>query len=393
MEIIARMDKLNPGIAQLSSRVNVGSLTDPVDLPTADDVDYAVIGPETPIAAGFTDFLEASGVPCVAPRRAAAQIETSKSFARLLLSEAAPEANAQFFVAHNQVEVEQAIKELGTNNVVVKPDGLTGGKGVRVFGEHLSSTDEATQYATTLAKKDGIVVIEEKLKGTEFTVQAFVDGTHVYPMPLVRDYKRAYDGDRGPNTGSMGSYSCEDHRLSYVRRREMDSAVSVMERTVAALRIRTGTEYIGIMYGQFMKTDRGVRLIEFNARFGDPEAINVLSILNTSMDDLCRSLIDGKNMRPRFDSLATVCVYLVPEGYPGNDVAKDMPLEFRSALESETYYASVYEKDGKTFTTSSRAIALLGKGESIEKARAQVYRDVSRVTGRLRYRSDIAASV
>jgi len=392
VEIVARMDKLNPGIARLCSKVTVGSLTDPVGLPTGRDVDYAIIGPETPIAAGFVDTLETSGVRCVAPKRAAAQIETSKSFARILLSEAAPEANARFFLAHDQTEVKDAIKELGADNVVVKPDGLTGGKGVKVLGEHLSSIDEATEYATALAKKDGIVIIEEKVRGTEFTVQAFVDGMHVYPMPLVRDYKRAYDGDRGPNTGSMGSYSSEGHRLSYVGRKEMDSAVSVMERAVNAIRIATGTEYVGVLYGQFMKSEQGVRLIEFNARFGDPEAINVLSILSSSMDDLCCSLIDRNLMRPRFESVATVCVYLVPNGYPSTDVAKDSPIDVHSVADSETYYASVYEKNGKVFTTSSRAVALLGKGSSINDARARVYRDASLVKGHLRYRSDIAES-
>ncbi|MHA1741225.1 MAG: phosphoribosylamine--glycine ligase, partial [Candidatus Thorarchaeota archaeon] len=202
VELVARMSRNNPGIAGISREVSIGPLEDFASYPSLDGVDYAVIGPEAPLAAGVVDFLESRGVPCVGPNKTAARIETSKVFARQLLSDVAPGANPQFGVARSRADIMDLIEALGLENTVVKPDGLTGGKGVKIFGEHLASKDEVIDYANSLIAKDGAVVLEQKLSGIEFTVQTLVDGHRLVPMPLVRDYKRAYDKDTGPNTGS-----------------------------------------------------------------------------------------------------------------------------------------------------------------------------------------------
>ena len=393
VDIITRMNRNNPGIARLARNVSLGPLDDFDSYPALSGIDYAIIGPEAPLAAGVVDFLEQQGVPCIGPRARPAQIETSKVFARELLDEVAPQANPAFGIARSSGDTESLIARIGLRNVVVKPDGLTGGKGVKIFGEHLRSKEEVVAYAESLIAKEGAVVIEQRLEGIEFTVQAFVDGTHIEPMPLVRDYKRAYDGDKGPNTGSMGSYSQRDHGLSYLERGDLDAALSVMRNVVSGLRERTGFAYRGILYGQFMKTSDDIKVIEFNARFGDPEAMNVLTLMTSSFDEVCQSMIDGHLKRPEFGKAATVCVYVVPEGYPGPDVVRDAEIKIGSNLESHIYYASVYEKEGAIFTTGSRALGILATGETVTEARQKVYADVGKVSGRVRFRTDIAEGI
>ncbi|MHA1863722.1 MAG: phosphoribosylamine--glycine ligase, partial [Candidatus Thorarchaeota archaeon] len=335
-------------------------------------------------------FITSQGVPCIAPSKAAALIETSKSFARIVIDQTAPKANPKFKVARSVDDLRRFEKKIGVENMVVKPNGLTGGKGVKIFGEHLNSRDELERYAIDLLIETGVVVLEEKLEGTEFTLQAFSDGERLEFMPLVRDYKRAYDGDIGPNTGSMGSFSTPDHGLPYVTPEDLESAKEIMNATLIGIKRKAGSIFKGILYGQFMKTDSGIKVIEFNARFGDPEAMNVLSVLSTSMDEICQGIIDGNLGQVQFENKATVCVYVVPEGYPGPDVVKDSPLDLSVATTAELYHASVYEKDGQILTTGSRAIGVLGKADTVAQAREIAYSNASRIKGKVRFRSDIA---
>ncbi|MHA1770568.1 MAG: phosphoribosylamine--glycine ligase [Candidatus Thorarchaeota archaeon] len=393
VEIVSRMSRNNPGIAQLSTEVSIGPLEAFGSYPDLRGIDYAVIGPEAPLAVGVVDYLEERGVPCVGPAKAPAQIEVSKVFARTLLNEVAPHANPEFGIARSLLEIDDIVTRIGQENIVIKPDGLTGGKGVKIFGEHLHSLDDIKSYAQELIAKDGAVLIEERLRGTEFTMQTFVDGERLELMPLVRDYKRAFDGDRGPNTGSMGSYSQADHRLSYLEEADIDAALSIMRTTVQGLKEKTGSRYKGILYGQFMKTKSGVKVIEFNARFGDPEAMNVLTLLSSSMDDVCQSIVDGHVTRPTFEQVSTVCVYVVPEGYPGPDVVRDAVLTISEGIRSHIYYASVYEDAGKVYTTGSRALGVLATGKTVAEAREQAYADVQKISGRVRFRRDIADGI
>jgi len=390
VEIHAHMERKNPGIAKLCKEFTIGSTTEPKKFPDLFGFDYAIVGPEAPLEVGISDFLVSQGVPCVAPTKAASLIETSKSFARIVIDQMTPEANPQFKVTRSVDDLRRFEKKIGVENIVVKPNGLTGGKGVKIFGEHLHSRDELERYVTDLLMMTGVVVLEEKLEGTEFTLQAFSDGTRLEFMPLVRDYKRAYDGDTGPNTGSMGSLSMPDHRLPYVTAEEYQSAKDIMDATLEGIKKKSGSIYKGILYGQFMKTDSGIKVIEFNARFGDPEAMNVLSILTSSMDEICQGIIDGNLGQVQFENKATVCVYVVPEGYPGPDVVKDSPLDLSVATTAQLYHASVYEENGNILTTGSRAIGVLGKGDSLAEARELAYANASRIKGQVRFRSDIA---
>jgi phosphoribosylamine--glycine ligase len=390
VELIAHMDRLNPGIVSLAKKVSLNTILDFRKLPDLAGIDYAFIGPEAPLASGVSDFLISQGVPCVAPGKNAAKIETSKSFARRIIQATTPEANPKYSIVRSLDDLRKFEESIGFENLVVKPDGLTGGKGVKIFGEHLHTRTELEKYAVGELSSNGVVVLEEKLKGVEFTVQSFVDGSRLVTMPLVRDYKRAFDQDKGPNTGSMGSYSTENHGLPYVSSEDLSTAKSIMKATIEQIKKITNSAYKGILYGQFMKTESGIKVIEYNARFGDPEALNVLSILNSSMDVICQQIIDGRLSNAFFDKLATVCVYVVPEGYPGPEVIKDSPIDTSVATTAELYYASVYQKDRQIMTTGSRAVGVLGKGATVAQARNIAYANASRIKGRVRFRSDIA---
>ncbi|MFX1484868.1 MAG: phosphoribosylamine--glycine ligase [Promethearchaeota archaeon] len=393
VDIHAHMERKNPGIAKLAQKVSIGPLSDALRLSDLIGIDYGFIGPEAALAAGFTDFLMNQGIPCVGPTKAAAMIETSKSFARRLLQNTYPDANPRFVIARSLDEYREFVKKVGLENIVVKPDGLTGGKGVKIFGEHLHSQEDVEKYVSSELWNKGVVVLEEKLLGHEFTVQAFVDGNRLETMPLVRDYKRAFDQDKGPNTGSMGSYSREDHNLDYVTDEDLINAKLIMQTTVEQIKKNTKSEYKGVLYGQFIKTESGIKVIEYNARFGDPEAMNVLSILRKPMDEICWNIIDGNLGSVEFEKKATVCVYVVPEGYPGPDVVTDSPIDMSVASSANIYFASVYEQDGQVLTTGSRAIGVLGKGDTVAQAREIAYINSARIKGKVRYRTDIAKDV
>ena len=387
LELVAAMSRLNPGIAALSKRVEVFDTDDPAEYGRFRDVDLAFVGPEAPLASGVSDRLWELGVPVVGARKALARLEWSKAYTRQVVQEHGIPGNPEFAICRSAEEVDAFLKE--HEEVAVKPDVLTGGKGVKVTGDHLNSVEEARGYALERVKQDGMVVIEEKLKGREFTLQAFTDGKRVEVMPLVRDFKRAYDGDRGPNTGSMGSFSCPDHGMPDLPLEAVDEGIEIMERTVEALSGSVGL-YQGVLYGGFMKTENGVYLIEYNARFGDPEAINVLALLETPLTEVGYGVVEGRLPETRFAEEATVCVYLTPEGYPVNPL-RDQIIEVGETRHSEVYYASVYDDNGVVKTTGSRSVALLGRGGTVSEAREKVYADVGNIKGRLHYRTDIAA--
>ena len=387
VRIFSVMARNNPGIARLAERVlleNETNIPEIVRFATENALDVAVIGPEAPLEAGVVDRLEAAGIPCVGPTRAAAQIETDKAFCRRLMERHGIAGCPEYRVCHDPEEARRFI-ETYDGDLAIKPIGLTGGKGVRIMGEHLDAAG-AIEYVRELG---GDVVLEERLLGEEFTLQAFVDGEHLVPMPLVQDHKRAYEGDVGPNTGGMGSYSMPDHMLPFVTRSNYENALRIMEDTVAAMRDE-GTPYRGILYGQFMNTRDGPRVIEFNARFGDPEAMNVLSLLESDFSAIVRHIIKG-DLSPshvRFANQATVCKYLVPEGYPAAPVTH-APLTIGDSGDALLYYANVEEQDGTLYTRRSRTLAFVGRGETLDEAETIAETAASSVSGRVFHRRDI----
>ncbi|KDE56157.1 phosphoribosylamine--glycine ligase [Methanoculleus sp. MH98A] len=386
-KIFSVMARKNPGIARLAERVLLEKETNIEKiLPFATNcgVDAAVIGPEAPLEAGIVDHLETAGIPSLGPTRAAARIETDKAFCRRLMERHGIAGCPEYRVCRDPEEARRFIESYD-GDLAVKPIGLTGGKGVRIMGEHVDVAG-AVEYAREIG---GSVVLEERLVGEEFTLQAFVDGEHLVPMPLVQDHKRAYEGDVGPNTGGMGSYSLEDHMLPFVSRRDYEKALRIMTDTVAAMRAE-GTPYRGILYGQFMNTREGPKVIEFNARFGDPEAMNVLSLLESDFAGIVGHIIAG-DLAPshvRFANKATVCKYLVPEGYPEAPRANE-PLTLGDYGDALLYYASVEEQNGTLHTLTSRTLAFVGRGETLEEAEAIAEKAASSVSGSVFHRRDI----
>jgi phosphoribosylamine--glycine ligase len=389
LEITAAMARLNPGIAALCQNIDIMNLNKLENYAKYENMDIAFIGPEAPLAEGVVNYLEELGVPTVGAVKETAKLEWSKAYARQILSENDIRGNPAYKICKTINEVRNFLDN--NPEVAVKPDVLTGGKGVKVTGQHLMNRFEAEAYAAQRIREDGLVVLEKKLLGTEFTLQAFSDGKNLKFMPLVRDYKRAYDNDEGPNTGSMGSFSCEDHGMPDLSYETVEKGKKIMQKTIEAMR-KTVEPYKGILYGGFMVTEEDTYLLEYNCRFGDPEAINVLRLLDYPLTKIGYGIIDGQLPNFSFERKATVCVYIVPEGYPLTPL-RDQPIKLKKDIKSEIYYASVYDDKGIIKTTSSRAIALLGKGRTVNEARVKVYTDVDKVSGRLHYRTDIATNI
>jgi len=370
-----------------------------------DRPDFVVVGPEEPLEYGVVNELHKIGVPSVGPTKSLARLESSKAFTRELVREYGISGNPEYQVFKSSSSVLKEIRQYLDHLVdekggfVIKPDGLTGGKGVKVSDVHLFSTDEAVAYCQeTLAAQHSAVIVEEKLEGEEFSFQSFSDGFHVKHMVVVQDHKRAGEGDSGPNTGGMGSYTCPDHSLPFLRSEHIEQAKSINAAVVDALYKKTGERYKGILYGGFMVTQDGIRLIEYNARFGDPEALNVLSILKTDFAEICEAIVTGTlgRLTVEFEHLATVCKYVVPLGYPDSQIKGD--LIDLSAVSSnqggrlERYFAAVNERDDGVYLTGSRAVAFVGIGKDLEEAENIAETAASAVRGPVFHRRDIGTN-
>jgi len=393
----AFMSFKNAGLEDLSEgRIKIHSETDfkeIIEFCKEKKIDFVVIGPEAPLVIGIVDAIQKHHIPCIGPSIEAAQLEGSKIFTRELLEKYKIGSNIKSKVFSSIDGVESYLNEVGDENIVVKPDGLTGGKGVKVYGDHLFSREDILEYCREIVLTKSPFIIEEKCYGEEFTLQTFVDGKNVIGTPIVQDHKRAFENDTGPNTGGMGSYSMNDHLMPFISQEDVNEALEDMKKVIAATKAETGVEYKGILYGGFMKTAKGLKLIEFNSRFGDPEAMNVLPLLNGNFIDICWSIINGtlsKNFN--FENQATVCKYLAPEGYPVNpkkDQLIKIDREKLNTIGAKYYYASVYRENNNIFTTSSRAMGILGIADDLQKAEKIAEEGVKCVQGQLFHRRDI----
>ena len=251
-------------------------------------------------------------------------------------------------------------------------------------------------YALEVIRDDGRVLIEERLHGEEFSLMAFSDGAKLVRMPLVQDFKLAYEGDSGPMTGGMGAYSCSNHSLPFTNAAERTVAMDVLWRIVAAAQEDNDAPYRGFIYGQFMLTAGGPKVIEINARLGDPEAMNVLRLLDADLVDISHQMLTHLEDAIAFRPVATVVKYLVPEGYPANPkVGQRISVDEEAVVESggELYYASVRFDGRAIYTTGSRALAVLCAASSVAEAEARVENIVRGIEpGHLYHRSDIAGA-
>ncbi|OLT32554.1 phosphoribosylamine--glycine ligase [Actinomadura sp. CNU-125] len=377
----------NPGTAEIADNHQL----DPADPAAVTElaarlrVELVVVGPEAPLVAGVGDALRAAGVPCFGPDREAARIEGSKAFAKEIMSAAGvPTADAR--VCGSRAEAEAALDAFGPP-YVVKDDGLAAGKGVVV------TEDRAAALAHAEACER--VVIEEFLDGPEVSLFALCDGRHAVPLPPAQDFKRALDGDAGPNTGGMGAYT----PLPWAPDGLVDEVMStVVQPTLDELR-RRETPYVGVLYAGLALTSRGVRVVEFNARFGDPETQVVLDRLATPIATLLQACAIGgldPDLRPEWHPGAAVTVVVAAEGYPASPTKGDEITGLAEADAVDGAYVlqagtKLDMSDGRLVASGGRVLSVVGTGADLAQARAAAYRAVSEIGLRgSHHRTDIA---
>ncbi len=395
--LFAFMKANNPGIASLSHKTMQGSYSDLgaiTGFAQLHKIDFAVIGPEDPLNNGVVDALAACDIESVGPTKSLARLETSKSFTRNLVSKYNIPGNPRFKVFTTIDGVEAFLNEL--ESIVLKPDGLTGGKGVLVQGDHFATKEKALKLCKHILSDSSSLIVEEKFDGEEFSLQCLCDGKMVVSTPLVQDHKRRFDGDRGPNTGGMGSYSLPDHSMPFLKPQDLQDGLDITRQIAAALLKETGSPYKGVMYGGFIATKDGVKLLEYNARFGDPEAMNILPLLKTDFVQICRHIIAGTldKLKIEFEQKATVCKYVVPKGYglPSDhpDAASSRAkIEVGDVGKARLYYSSVDKKEDGLYLSSSRAIGIVGIADTLEKAEKIAQDGVKAIKGPVAYRIDI----
>jgi phosphoribosylamine--glycine ligase len=325
-------------------------------------------------------------------------LESSKTFTRELLREYGIPGSPAYRSFSDENGLEDFLDTL-PSGFVIKPDGLTGGKGVKVMGDHFASREEGKHIIRELLAEGSQVLIEEKLIGQEFSLMSFCDGAHFLHMPAVQDHKRAYDGDAGPNTGGMGTYTMPNGSLPFLNDSDIAAARSINEAVGRALGQKCGRSYCGVLFGGFMATRDGIKLIEYNARLGDPEAMNVLSLLpgrdeGVGLLQICESMLAGllHEVNIRWKARATVCKYAVPEGYPDSPL-KGLPLDVSEVDQEKVrlYYASVEERDGVLLLAGSRAIAVLAMHENVYEAARIAEEEICKIKGPVFHRRDIGS--
>jgi phosphoribosylamine--glycine ligase len=382
-------------------------------------IDFVMVGPEKPIIDGVRDLLEErTGIPTICPKKEYA-IEASKVQQRQLFQEIVPDANPRFKVfdprdypSTNAVkkDVYSWLDELG-DQAVVKPDKPTAGKGVGVWGDHFTTREQLFEHFMSNFQY-GTVIIEEKVDGEESSFMAFSDGKHLAALPDTRDHKRAFDDDRGPNTGGMGSYKNKIDQLPFMMKADRENELAVAQKIFKewTAKMPDSSAVRGVpLYLAFMHTRSGLKILENNSRPGDPEIINILPVLKDDFVDVCFSMIDGSLRRVEVQKVATVLTYKVPPSYGGyadvfpekvNRAEVGTPVDLSAAYALSTtngdrirvYPASMETRDDKVYALKSRVVGVLGVGDSIEEAREISLEGVNAIKGgALWNRTDIAS--
>lgn len=360
----------NPGIQTIAKAAVNGSMRDihsMQDFFKEHQVELVVIGPEVPLMAGASDALRKLGMKVVGPSSAQARLEGDKVFMRDLLLRRVKRGSPRWQEVHDIPSARCFIEEVG--QVAVKPVGLTGGKGVSVMGVHYHTIEEALDKVQIALHEDGVVLLEERLIGEEFSRIAFVSDGRIVPMPVAQDFKYAFDGDQGGMTGGMGAYTMADGSMPFLTPDDLREADSILQLTLDAIQTESDEGYRGFLYGQFIATAKGVRVIEFNVRLGDPEAINLMTLFESDAVAFLADLAEGilQQNCAFFSKQASVSKYLVPAAYPqsGNEHVP-VGLNERKIEQAgfSLMYASIIEKAGSLETLGSRALAIVGVGET-----------------------------
>ena len=378
----------NAGIAALAECVAIKDteVEKLLEFAKANEVDLTVVGPEAALAVGIVDRFREEGLKIFGPTKAAAQLEASKDFAkRLMFKYDVPTAGYETFT---DFDAALAYVKKGTLPTVLKYDGLAAGKGV-VIATTMEEA-EATLRDMLLDTKfgEGRVVIEEFLTGEEFSLMCFVAGNKICAMPVAQDHKRAYDNDEGPNTGGMGAYT----ELPFVTEEDHAYAMENIMQRVADAMVAEGTPFTGVLYGGLMKTPNGIKVIEFNARFGDPETEVVLPRLKSDAIDVFMAVASNKQPRAEWSEGATLGIVLASKGYPG-DYAKGYAIRgMENVKESKIYHMGTAMKDGELVTNGGRVMIVVAEAPTLREAQQKAEADVARIEcDNLFHRTDIGA--
>ena len=375
----------NAGIARQAECVPIGDteVERLRDFAVAHAVDLTVVGPESALAAGVVDAFKAAGLRIFGPTKAAARIESSKEFAKELMAKyGIPTAGFRAFTDYAEAKAYVAARPLPA---VLKYDGLAAGKGV-VIAETMEEADAALRDMLLDDKFGaGKVVVEDFLTGPEFSLLCFVSGRKVWPMVLAQDHKRAYDGDEGPNTGGMGAYS----PLPFVTAEDERYTLERIMRPVAEAMAAEGVPFEGVLYGGLMKTPQGIKVIEFNARFGDPETEVVLPRLKSDIVDIFCAVADGGEASPEWHDFATLGIVLASKGYPGA-YEKGHAIGGLDRVEGTVYHMGTRTEGDRVVTAGGRVLFVVGKGATLAEARERALADVARIEcDNLFHRNDI----
>jgi phosphoribosylamine---glycine ligase len=387
-EVHAFVGHENPSIVEYAERSGgthrVGDVCDPEAVAAfarARDIELAMVSADEPLRAGVVDALLAQGTSAVGPTSAGAEIEWNKTYARRLLAEVAPDALPAMRVIQERRDIDAAMDFFGSRPVAVKPSGLTGGKGVKVMGPHLADHGQARDYALELLAKGGLdetVLIEERIEGAEFTIQAISDGRTVVFPNATYDFPYRYDGDTGPGTGGMGSLSTASPTLPFMTSADYERACAITGAIIERL-ARDGRHFNGVMNAGFFATADGVKVIEFNARFGDPECMNIMSLFEGSWTEVMQR-IAARDLQAADVPLrkeASLVLYLVSPDYAlgsGPPYGFLLDREQIEAAGCHVFFSSavaVGEREYRTVGTS-RVVALATTAPTLEQARARV---------------------
>ena len=377
----------NAGIAQLAECVAIKDteVDKLLEFAKANAIDLTVVGPEAALAAGVVDAFRAAGLKIFGPTKAAAEIEASKDFAkRLMVKYDVPTAAYETF---SDFDAALAYVKKGSLPTVLKYDGLAAGKGVVIATtmEEAEATLRDMLLDTRFGK--GSVVIEEFLTGEEFSLMCFVAGNKICAMPVAQDHKRAYDNDEGPNTGGMGAYT----ELPFISEEDHAYAMEKIMQRVADAMVAEGTPFTGVLYGGLMKTPNGIKVIEFNARFGDPETEVVLPRLKSDAIDVFMAVASNEQPAAEWSEGATLGIVLASKGYPG-DYTKGYVIRGVERVESKVYHMGTAMKDGELVTNGGRVMFVVAEAPTLREAQQKAMEDVERIEcDNLFHRNDIGA--
>lgn len=367
------------------------------DFITKEGIEVCVISSDNLLQDGLIDLAKSLGLKVFGPTSKGSKIEWSKTYALEVVTELAPEVVIKNYTLTSKEELEQAMSNYKDENFVIKPEGLTGGKGVKVGGVHFKTKQEGIDYATSCLEESGKVIVQDKVEGSEFTIMCLTDGKNVVPMPITFDYPYRYEEDLGPGTGGMGCMSYPNGLLPFLTKEDVDKCTELMKKVIAYLN-KDSLEFTGVLYGGFFKTKEGIKFIEFNARFGDPEAINVLNALETPFTEVLENIINGTLTKEncKFSNNYTFTVYVVSKDYavkPNKEpTIFNLDMKAIKDANAKLYFANAKKVSENTYTSvsNSRLFAIELTGEDFEEIRKKVYDVIEKSVDKiLDYRKDI----